>query len=197
MKKILLVLILSILMLSISGCTDEVVEETPVTTENVSESEVVTTADTIADSATIVDLVPTENLPANYELLGTRELSAETVGSDYSVIGGVVGGLEGLYTYMESTDVYVDVIETSSAENAEEFISSYKDEFSNLAVGDRFTETSVNGHSAVQILDYATIGTNDVKRYTYIWSNGKFVFVVGGATDDSDVLLTLAESTGY
>ena len=196
MKKVFLILILTILMLSISGCTDEVVEETPAT-ENVSEVIDVVTADPIADSAAMADLVPTENLPDNYELLGTREMSAETVGNDYAVVEGIVGGAEGLYTYMGSTDVYIDVIETGSAENAEEFITAYKSEFSNLRVGDRFTDVSVNGHSTVQILEYATVGMEDVERYTYIWSNGKFVFVVGGATEDSDVLITLAESTGY
>ncbi|WMW26173.1 hypothetical protein RE474_05520 [Methanolobus sediminis] len=186
MKKMILVLILSILMLSISGCTDEVVEETPASS-----------AGSITDSETTADLVPIDNLPENYELLGIRDLSAETVGSEYAVVEGIVGGSEGLYTNAESTDVYVDVIETNSAENAEEFINAYKGEFSDLAVGDRFTDVSINGHSAVQILDYVIVGMEDAKRYTYIWSNGKFVFVVGGATEDSEVLLTLAESTGY
>ncbi|MBP1910051.1 hypothetical protein [Methanolobus bombayensis] len=201
MKKIILVLILSILMLSISGCTDEFVEETPATDvqdlENASGSTDMMSVDTIAGSSSIVDLVPTENLPENYELLGTHELSADEIGADYVEIEGIVEGLEGLYLYSESTDVQLEVIETNSAENAEEFITTYKSEFSNLRVGDRFTNVSVNGHNAVQILDYVTVGSEDVKRYALIWSNGKFVFVVDGATEDIDVLLTLAESTGY
>jgi hypothetical protein len=184
MKKIILVLILSILVLSMSGCTDEVVEETPAT-------------DSIADSATTADLVPTDNLPENYELLGIRDLSADAVGSDYIVIEGIVKGSEAFYTYADSTDVYVDVIETSSAETAEEFITAYKGEFNNLAVGERFTDVSINGHSAVRILDYATVGMNDVERHTYIWNNGKYVFVVGGATEDETVVGALAEATGY
>jgi hypothetical protein len=218
MKKIFLVLFLSILVLSMSGCTDEVADETPAISDtpadNVSDSadvvpedsansdvqaadNVSDSVDTINDSAVIADLIPEDDIPENFELLGIRNLTAEDVGDDYVSIDGTVGGLEGLYMYMDSTDLYIDIIETSSNESAENFITTYKAEFKSLAVGDRFTDVSVNGHTAVQILDYATVGMEDVKRYTYIWNNGKFVFVVGGATEDADVLLALAESTGY
>ncbi|WP_321430091.1 hypothetical protein [uncultured Methanolobus sp.] len=218
MKKIILVLILSLLVLSMSGCTDEVADESPADSDtpadNVSDSadvmpgdsansdvqaadNVSDSVDTINDSAVIADLIPEDDIPENFELLGIRNLTAEDVGDDYVSIDGTLGGLEGLYMYMDSTDLYIDIIETSSNESAENFITMYKAEFKSLAVGDRFTNVSVNGHAAVRILEYATVGTEHVGRYTYIWNNGKFVFVVSGATENTDVLLALAESTGY
>jgi hypothetical protein len=205
MNKIFLVLILSILVLSMSGCTDEVADETPASSDtpadNVSDVQaadnVSDSVDTINDSAAIADLIPEDDIPENFELLGIRNLTAEDVGDDYVSIDGTVGGLEGLYMYMDSTDLYIDIIETSSNESAENFISKYKAGFKSLAVGDRFTNVSVNGHAAIRILEYATVGMEHAGRYTYIWNNGKFVFVVGGATEDADVLLALAESTGY
>jgi hypothetical protein len=186
LKKILLVLIISIFMLSISGCTDEVVEEIPENTD---------LTNTISADVSSQSLVPMDNLPESYEFLGSRDLSVGHIEYEYVPVEGIVAGLEGLYMYLNSTDVYVDVIELNSSISAEDFIVQYKADFKELSTGQRFTEVSINGHSAIRILKYS--GASNSPRYTYIWSNGKFVFVVGGATDDSDVLLTLAESTGY
>ncbi|WP_094229037.1 hypothetical protein [Methanolobus psychrotolerans] len=182
-KKILLVLTISILMLSISGCTDEVTEETPV--------------NAIPEGSTSQSLVPADNLPQNYEFLGSLELSVEKIGRSYVPVYGLVGGYEGLYMYLDTTDVYVDVIELDSSASAENFIAQYKASFTELSSGERFTELVINDNSATRIVEYSTIGKDNVPRYTYIWSNDKFVFVVGGATDDYVVLSTLAESTGY
>ncbi|WP_340820240.1 hypothetical protein [Methanolobus sp. WCC4] len=196
-KKVLFVLIISILILSISGCTDEVVEDTPANTE-VTGVTTNTVIDTIPADYGGQELVPMESLPESYELLGVRELSVEYVEDKYVSVSGIIGASEGLYMYMDSIDVYVDVIEMSDSTSAEEFITEYKAGFRSLSVGEgRFTDVSFNKHSAVRILEYVTVDTNDVKRYNYIWNNGKFVFVVGGATDDYTVLGELAEATGY
>ncbi|WP_292468144.1 hypothetical protein [Methanolobus sp.] len=193
-KKVFLVLIISILMLSISGCTDKAIKETPAETDlttNTSEIH------TIPDDSGSLSLVPADNLPESYEFLGSRELSIEKIEGEYISVPGIIDGSEGLYTYLDSTDVYVDVIEMNSSVSAEEFIAEFKAGFREYPDGGRFTEVSFNGHSAVRILEYILIDTNDVKRYTYIWNNDKFVFVVGGATDDYAVLSNLAEATGY
>ncbi|WP_342303961.1 hypothetical protein [Methanolobus sp. ZRKC5] len=189
LKKVFLVLIISILMLSISGCTDKVVEESLVDTGVVT--------NTISDDASSQSLMPIDDLSENYEFLGSRDLSAEKVGSEYISVEGIEGGSEGLYIYLNSTDLYIDVIEMNSSSSAEEFIVQYKAGFRELSSGSRFTEESISDHSTVRILEYVTIDKANIPRYTYIWSNDKFVFVVGGATDDYVVLSELAEATGY
>lgn len=189
LKKVFLVLIISILMLSISGCTDEVVEETPVDSDIVS--------NTISEDTSSQSLMPVDDLPENYEFLGSRDLSAEKVEGEYVSVEGIEAGSEGLYMYLNSTDVYIDVIEMSSSSSAEEFIVQYKAGFRELSSGSRFAEESINGHSTERILEYVTIDKANIPRYTYIWSNDRFVFVVGGATDDYAVLSELAEATGY
>ncbi|WP_143072333.1 hypothetical protein [Methanolobus profundi] len=185
-------------MLSISGCTDEVIEETPADADVDDVGNTTDVIATIPADAGTSDLVPSEDLPASYEFLGVRELSAEYVGEEYVSISGVIGASEGLYMYQDSTDVYIDVIEMEDTTSAEAFISEYRSGFSSLSVGEsRFTDVSLNGHSAVRILQYITMETSNVKRYTYVWNNGEYVFIVGGATDDYAVLSGLAEATGY
>ncbi|MDY0386011.1 MAG: hypothetical protein RBT65_02550 [Methanolobus sp.] len=188
LKKVFFVLIISILILSISGCTDEVVEETPVDAS---------VADTIPDDANSLNLMPVDDLPENYEFLGFLEMSSENVEAEYVSVEGIVNGSEGLYKYMDSTDLHINIIEMNSSSSAEEFITQYKAEFKELSSGQRFTEESINGHSTVRILKYVTHGEGQIPRYTYIWNNDKFVFVVGGTTDDHVILSNLAEATGY
>ncbi len=194
-KKLVLILTLSILILSISGCTDEAVESAP--ENNLTEEGDGTVVKTISDSDSSQDLVPTAGLPGSYEFLGSRGLSIEKIEGEYANVPGIVAGYEGLYMYMDSTDLYIDVIEMESPSSAEELIVQYREGFRQLPNGDRFTEDSINGHSVLRIVEYSTINMDDVERYTYIWNNDRFVFVVGGATEDYYVLRTLAESTGY
>lgn len=187
-KKVFLVLIISVLMLSISGCTDEVVEETPIDAG---------VADTISDNASSRSLMPVDDLPENYEFLGFIEMSSEKVEAEYVSVEGIVNGSEGLYKYMDSTDLHINIVEMNSSSSAEEFITQYKAGYKELSSGQRFTEESINGHSTERILKYVTHGEGQIPRYTYIWSNDRFVFVVGGTTDDHVILSDLAEATGY
>ncbi len=189
LKKVFLVLVISILILSISGCTDELDEETPVDTGVV--------ADTISDDASAQSLMPVDDLPENYEFLGSRELSPEKVEAEYVSVEGIENGSEGLYKYLDSTDLHINVIEMNSSSSAEEFIIQYKAGFKELSSEPRFTEESINDHSVVRILKYVTHGEGQIPRYTYIWNNDRFVFVVGGTTDDYVILSDLAEATGY
>jgi hypothetical protein len=101
--------------------------------------------------------------------------------------------------YNNSVNLYVDVIEMNTTIYAESFILDYKSDFDELPTTSRFVDETINGHSVTRILsNYVTYGGEaNVPRYQYIWNNGKFVFVVGGATEDFDLVFSLAESIGY
>lgn len=45
-------------------------------------------------------------------------------------------------------------------------------------------------------MDYSTVGGEQVARYAYLWSNGNFVFIVNGNTEDFTQTRALAEATG-
>ncbi|WP_406660538.1 hypothetical protein V7O66_11915 [Methanolobus sp. ZRKC3] len=135
-------------------------------------------------------------LPEGYEYLGSPPMSVEDVKEDYVSIDGIVGASESLYKYSD-VDLYIDMIELESSDIAEEFIVQYKAEFKQMTAGSRFTEVSFNDHPATVIQEHVTVGAEQVPRYTYIWANGNFVYVVGGNTDDSEILKGLAESTGF
>ncbi|TQD28201.1 hypothetical protein [Methanolobus vulcani] len=197
-KKIITVLLISLLILSISGCTDEVVEETPATeSDNVTTTITTVTVDNIPEGSNSTGLLPVDVLPDGYVFLGSHELSIDDVEGDYVSVSGILGGAEGFYKYQDSTDAYINIIELNSTSSAEEFITEYQAGFNGLRSGDRFTDVSVNEHSAVMVLEYVTIGTSDIERHTYIWNNGVYVFVVHGATEDETVVSMLAEATGY
>lgn len=204
LKKMFLVLMISALILSISGCTDKTVNNQPqestdnVTDNNVTDNTDKITVDTISEDAEIQNLVPVDSIPEGYEFLGSHNLTAEYIGNEYISFEGINAGHEGLYMYNESTNAYIDIVEFESQSAAENFITGYMATFDELkSADDRFTDTVINDHSAVQILEYETINSETAKRYTYIWNNGRYVFVVGGATDNSTILKDLAEATGY
>ncbi|WP_406655687.1 hypothetical protein V7O62_07830 [Methanolobus sp. ZRKC2] len=191
-NKLILVSVLIVLVLCVSGCTDEQTPESGQENAN-------TTNDGNSSDITEMsseDLAVIADLPEGYEYLGSPSLTAEDVQEDYVNSSGVVAAAEGLYK-VDSVDLYVDVIEFESPELAEEFVSDYISSFDELPSGTRFEEDSFNGHSVTRIKTYATVGGEDVARYTYVWSNENFVFVVGGATDDYSIVRTLAEATGY
>ena len=135
-------------------------------------------------------------VPEGYEYLGTHSMSVEDVVDDYVAIDGIVGASESLYKYSE-VDLYIHRIELEGSDIAEDFIIQYKAGFKEMSSGSRFTETSFNEHPATIIKEHVTIGGEQVPRYTYIWSNDDLVYVLGANTDDSNVLLTFAESTGF
>lgn len=180
-NKLLLVSALIMMMLFVSGCTDEQVPDGG--QEDIS--------DMSAEELAVV-----EDLPEGYEYLGAPSLTVEEVQREYVNTSGIVAAAEGLYR-SGSVDLYIEVIEMESPEMAEGFISEYRSGFKELASGTRFAEETFNDHSALRIKTYSTVGGEQVPRYTYIWSNDSFVFVVGGATEDYSMLLSLAESTGY
>jgi hypothetical protein len=183
LKKVLIVISLFVLFVSMSGCLNN----TP-STDNEASSVVLTTPQ---------ELIVVKDLPSGFEYLGAPSMSVEAVQSEYVATAGIISAAEGLYKYSDKIDFNIDVIEMDNTTAAQNFISQYKSGFNELPAGDRFTEESFNGHSSTIIKKYAVFGGQDVPRYVYIWNNDNFVFVVSGATDDSALLRTFVESTGY
>lgn len=144
------------------------------------------------------DISKLENLPEGFKYVGFVPLNAADIKIDYNAenVSEVVGGSEGMYKYNES-DFYIDVIELENSEATTNLIDAYKSSFKPLTEGSRFVDESFNGHSAVRIADYVTAGGTEVPRYTYIWSNGNYVYVVTGSTADDSLVKQLAETTGH
>lgn len=191
-NKLILVSALIIMMLFVSGCTDEQGPDGGQEVNNTTNTGV----DADISGMSAENLVAISDLPDGYEYIGSPSMTVEDVRNEYVNMSGIVAAAEGLYKSGD-VDLYVDVIEMESPELAEEFVSEYMSGFKELPSGTRFAEDSFNGHSVTVIKTYSTIGAEQVPRYTYIWSNENFVFVVGGATSDTSLPRALAESTGY
>ncbi|MCQ1536595.1 hypothetical protein FTO70_13125 [Methanosarcina sp. KYL-1] len=191
-KSIALISLLAVLMIAFSGCVDN---NNPAVNETGPDAPG-SGANTEEGAAAMSEL---ENLPAGFEYLASLPLSADEIRKDYKAenVSGILGGSEGMYKYSDGSDFYVDVIECESSSAADDLIFAYKSSFKPLNVGSRFVEESFNGHFAVKITEYATIGGDDVPRYSYIWKHENYIFVVFGNSDDSSTVKELAEATGY
>ena len=176
-KNILLLLLITLVMLAVSGCTDPGVgeEETEINVSN---------------------MVVLEEIPTGFEYLGVRELSMDKVLDGCCNESDFVEASQGIYKGNDF-DVSVTTIETPSEDGAENLVNSYKATFPPLAIGNRFVEESINDHFATRIVWYVTEKGTSVERYAYVWNNGSYVFQIRGATSDPLVLKEFAEATGY
>lgn len=177
--KVLMISLIALLLVAMSGCTEPAEPEDPVTTANLS-----------------VDGVVLENVPEGFEYLGVHSLELKDVKESYADVPGIVQASEGIYN-RDSVYYFVIAIELENAEAADEFVAQYKASFTSLANGDRFVEESFNGHDATRVTKYITSNGDQVPRYHYVWTNENFVFVVRGNTDDSAIVMELAEATGF
>jgi hypothetical protein len=175
--KIVAILCIMSLMLSISGCTDTTVEEGP-------------------ENANVSEMVVVEEIPAGFEYLGARMLSAGEILDGCCNESEFVEASEGIYKG-DGFDIYVTAVETPSRDDAENLVSGYKATFPPMAKGDRFVEESINDHVATRIVWYVTSKGEDVERYAYVWNNGKYVLQIKGGTNNSLTLKEFAEATGY
>ena len=180
-KKIMLIFSLTVLAIVMSGCIGST-DAPEVTTGN----EVLTAA----------DLIVVQNIPSGFEYLGAPPRSVDDIKHDYVDVTGIVDAAEGIYQDADSVELHITVVELEDSDAAENFIIQYKSGFTPLARGDRFTYPSFNGHTATRIMDYSTVGGEQVARYAYLWSNGNFVFIVNGNTEDFTQTRALAEATG-
>ncbi|WP_440953121.1 hypothetical protein [Methanococcoides sp. FTZ1] len=171
--------LIALLLVAMSGCTEPVEPEGPVTTADLS-----------------VDGVVLDNVPEGFEYLGVHSLDIEDVKASYADVDGIIQASEGIYQ-LDSVDYFVIAIELENAEAAEEFNAQYKAGFTPLANGDRFVEESFNGHDATRVVKYIIANGEQTPRYHYVWTNENFVFLVKGNTDDSTRVMELAEATGF
>ncbi|HII80952.1 MAG TPA: hypothetical protein HA261_11320 [Methanosarcina sp.] len=192
MKKIIaLVSVFAVLMIAFSGCVGNNPAVNGTDTDNPETNSI-----SDEDAAGISTL---ESLPAGFEYIDTIPLSIDETKSDYKAenVSGVLNVSEGIYKDSNKTEYHIDVIELEDKEAANNFITAYKTSFPSLSNGSRFTEVSFNGHTAVKITDYITVGGKSVPRYSYIWSNENYVIVVFGNTAEETPIKQLAEATGY
>ena len=180
-KKIILIFSLTVLAIVMSGCVDP--NDTPEATTG---NEVLTAA----------NLIVVQNIPAGFEYLGAPPTSVDDIKHDYVDVAGIVDAAEGTYQNTDSVEVHITVVELEDSDAAENFVIQYKSGFMPLRNGDRFTYPSFNGHTVTRIVDYSTMGGEQVARYAYLWSNGNFVFIVNGNTEDFTQTRALAEATG-
>lgn len=191
-KSIALISVFAVLMIAFSGCVDNNPPAVNGTDSDNPEPNAISDEDTAGISTL-------ETLPAGFEYIDTIQLSPDEVKSTYKAenVSGVLNVSEGIYKDSNETNYYIDVIELEDEEVANNFISAYKASFKPLNSGSRFTDESFNGHSAVKILNYITVGGKSVSRYTYIWNNENYVIVVFGNTAEEAPIRQLAEATRY
>ena len=180
-KKIMLTFSLTVLAIVISGCVDPTDVPEPI----------------IGDEVLIAsNLIVVKNIPPGFEYLGAPPISVDDIKHDYVDVVGIVAAAEGTYQNTDSVEVHIIVVECENSDAAEKFVNQYKLSIPPLARGNQFVEESFNDHFATRIMDYTTMGGEQVARYSYLWSNSNFVFIVNGNTEDFTLTRALAEATG-
>ena len=180
-KKIMLIFSLTVLAIVMSGCVDP--NDTPETT-------------TGNEELTAANLIVVNNIPSGFEYLGAPPTSVDDIKNEFVDVTGIVDAAEGIYQDADSVELRITVVELEDNTAADEFVNEYKLSLPPLARGTQFVEESFNDHFATRIMDYTTVGGEQVPRYAYLWSNDNFVFVVNGNTDDYTLTRALAEATG-
>ena len=180
-KKIMLIFSLTVLAIVMSGCIDS--NDTPETTTG---NEILTAA----------DMIVVKNIPSGFEYLGAPPISVDDIKSEYVDVAGIIDAAEGIYQNADSVELHIIVVEFEDNTAADEFVYQYKSVFSPLATGSRFAEESFSDHFATRITDYSTVNREQVAHYSYLWSNGNFVYIVSGNTEDYTLTRALAEATG-
>ena len=136
-----------------------------------------------------------ENKLAGFEYLDALPTSIDDIKSEYADITGIVDVVGAIYQNTDSVEVHVILVECEDNTVAEEFVNQYKSGFPPLVRGTRFVEESFNNHFATRITDYSTVNGEQIPRYTYIWYNEIFVFIIKGNT--ADYTLTRALAVAY
>jgi len=181
-KTVASILLISILLLS--GCIEDTDTEIIDNSDN-------TSSGIDQDNFSLDSMVMVENLPTGYEYLGSPPIN------DYDEFSeNIIESKEGAYRDVDNVDVFLDIIELDSELAAVEFILSYKANYEPLAIGDRFTPLSFNGHDATIITEYR----NQLPKYQIIWNNDNIVFIVRSNSNLESFessAMNLAIATGY
>ena len=178
-KTVASILLISILLLS--GCIEDTDTEIIDNPDN-------TSSGIDQDNFSLDSMVMVENLPSGYEYLGSLPIT------DYNEFSEkIIESKEGAYRDEDNFDVFLDIIELDSESAAVEFILSYKANYEPLAIGDRFTSLSFNGHDATRITEYR----NQLPKYQIVWNNDNMVFIVRSNSNLESSAMNLAIATGY
>jgi hypothetical protein len=177
--RLLIITFVAVLLVAFSGCTDPDTPEGP---------------DDLNATDLSLNAVMIENVPEGYEYMGMHSLSLEDI-TEYANASGFVDASEGIYN-IDSINLYVKAIQFETSSDAEDFIYEYKTSLKPIAVGEQFVEESFNDHFATRIMKYTRQGGEQVPRYSYIWKNENFVFMVEGNGNTPESTRTLAEATG-
>ena len=178
-KTVASILLISIILLS--GCIEDTDTEIIDNSDN-------TSSGIDQDNFSLDSMVMVENLPSGYEYLGSPPIT------DYNEFPEkIIESKEGAYRDEDNFDVFLDIIELDSESAAVEFILSYKANYEPLAIGDRFTPLSFNGHDATRITEYR----NQLPKYQIIWNNDNIVFIVRSNSNLESSAMNLAIATGY
>lgn len=178
MKKIIMLIsALAVLLVAMSGCVDN--------TDNPE-----------AELSGVAGLVIVDEAPEGFEYLGSPSISVDDIKEEYADVPGIVDAAEGIYQNPNLLELHVTAVEMENSESAENLVNEYKESFSQLRDGTRFTDVSFNDHMATRIKDYVDKNGEQLERYTYIWNNENFVFIIEGNTDDHLIVRSMAEATG-
>lgn len=182
-KTVASILLISIFLLS--GCIEDTDTEIINNPDN-------TSSGIDQDNFSLDSLVMVENLPSGYEYLGSLPIT------DYNEFSeNIIESKEGAYRDDDNYDVFLDIIELDSESTAVEFILSYKANYEPLAIEDRFTSLSFNGHDATRITEYKYSGGTQLPKYQIIWNNDNIVFIIRSNSNLENSAMNLAIATGY
>lgn len=183
-KQLGLVLIFVVLFMGFSGCVFKGDDNSTIP----SSSQV--------PAKSVSELVVLNNIPSDFEYLGNKSLTADSISKNFVKTENVAEAAEGIYKN-ETLDYYITAIKFSDTKSAEFFLTNYKDTFKAIKNNDTFQIVKFNGHEATRALSHSTVGSKEVSRYKYFWNNGDQVFIIAGNSNDSSVGLDFAMATGY
>ncbi|MCS3924212.1 hypothetical protein [Methanosalsum natronophilum] len=174
--KILMILSFSVLMLTLSiGCIDNN-EELP--------------------DMDVEDLSMVEDTPHELEHLGNPTISGDSIANDYVDVPGIVEASRGIYQ-SDDAEIHLTVIEMEDTQSADNFVEEYKATYPEFNNRDRFVEETVDGQDVTRINKFTRVGGEYVDRFTYIWNQQNYVFVVEGNTDDYTFLKDFVKAAGF
>lgn len=132
------------------------------------------------------DVIPINNLPTGFTYLGVHDIQIIIGGNPLNVT-------EGVYRY-NGDEIYIQAIKYDDPSS---LLSRYKEDVRKEYKGDfsPFEDIQLNGHKATKITDYSIIKGEQKVRYSVVWANDKYMFLVGKSFDN-DSLMALATATG-
>jgi len=132
------------------------------------------------------DVIPKTNLPTGFTYLGVHDIQMVIGGNPMNVT-------EGVYRY-NGDEIYIQAIKNNDPSS---LLSQYKEDLRKEYKSDfnPFEDIQLNGYEATKITDYSIIKGEQKARYSVVWANDKYMFLVGKSFDNNS-LMALATATG-